>query len=100
MSIPLLTLEDFLPHVGDTYHVQVNGQAIGLRLHEAIPLPTHGHVPARAPFSLGFLAAGEPPLGQGTYEMQRDGGDTLTIFIVALGPDPASKQMRYQAIFN
>jgi hypothetical protein len=99
-----VTLETFIPHVGSSFAVQLDGEADPeLRLVEATPLglPSGGARTGagfRAAFSLIFQGAVQPVLPQRIYPLVHPAIGRLEIFLVPIGPDRDG--MRYQAIFT
>ena len=58
-----------------------------------------GEDPER-PFVLLFLAPDGAPLAQRTYEVEHGALGTFDLFLVPVGPDPGTRQPRYEAVFN
>jgi hypothetical protein len=96
---PDATLETFTPHVGQVFVVRSpDGAATTVTLVEATPTPTDGDPRrTRVPFSLVFHASADHGLGQGMYQIERDGFGALDIFLVPILPD--RRGARIQAIF-
>ena len=99
MSDPF-TLERFLPHVGEVFHVVAGaGQETPILLTEIARLPTDGSPRrTREPFSLVFHAAPDPWLEQQVYRLEKPGMEPFECFLVPIGPDQHG--MRYEAIFT
>jgi hypothetical protein len=93
--MPDLTLEDFLPSVGDAFEVGEGGDGAALTLTEATALPAS--VRPGGSFRLEFRGPARPALEQGIYSIRRE-QRVFDIFIVPLQPDSAGA--RYEAIFN
>jgi len=95
--VDVLTREDFLPRVGETFRVGETGT--DLVLTEAASLAARGASagPRRAPFSLLFRGP-KPVLPQRTWALENEALGRLEIFLVPIGAD--ADGVRYEAIFN
>ena len=101
------TLQLFEPHVGGTFQIMHNGQpALELKLVEANDLTIQNDAfldPTlrEQPFELYFHGPLTPIASQRNYDLSHPQLGQLTIFLVPLGPDKATRQnMQYQAVFN
>jgi len=96
MGLEDLTAATFEPHVGDTFTIDAEPEAIALALAQVTTL---GDRPGgRDPFSLLFRGPAEPLLPQAIYRLEHAGLGALEIFVVPLAPDDAGA--RYEAIFS
>jgi hypothetical protein len=95
-----MTLDEFVPLVGRTLHVDTQPAAVELVLVEASPLP-HAGRRDRPPFILVFRSAPEVLLVDGTYAMRGQGFGPDAIGIGSLQPPiGAEPGYYYQAVFN
>ena len=90
----VLRFEDFSPHIGQGYEIQVGGGMLALRLDEAQPLP--GSAREGGGFRLLFRGPMQPQLPQGVYPLQRR-GQVDQVFIVPIACD--QRGTAYEAIF-
>jgi hypothetical protein len=99
MSAPL-RLEDFQPHVGESFFVSTVGEPATLVLTEASALRTYEYPiqQTRPPFSLLFTGPASIPLDQAMWDLTNAAMGTLPIFIVPIQRD--GERLVYQAIFN
>ncbi|HEU0298225.1 MAG TPA: hypothetical protein VFR37_02200 [Longimicrobium sp.] len=99
MSDPF-TVERFLPHVGEVFHVMVDeAQGTPILLSEISRLSTGGSWRrAREPFSLVFHAPHGLVLEQQVYRVEKDGMEPFECFLVPIGPDAYG--MRFEAIYT
>jgi hypothetical protein len=96
MSNPL-TRTTFAGHEGATFRIRDDGgEPASLTLTEVSAARPEGD----RPFSLVFNAAADVMLQQGTYRLEHDTIGSFDLFLVPIRPDAASRQMRYEAIFN
>jgi hypothetical protein len=94
-----LTAHDFRPHIGQRHRlVAGDGRAVPVVLAQVME---HQGAPGfRSPFALHFVSEEEGPfLPQGIHRLERTGARALDIFVVPVGPDPATRRMTYEAIF-
>jgi len=95
-----LTMETFLPRVGEVFHVIVNEtQELRMLLSEVAQL---GHASykgrPRQPFSLTFHAAPGAYIPQHTYRIENAAMEPFECFLVPIGPDQAG--MRFEAVYT
>jgi hypothetical protein len=101
VELDRLAREDFLPHVGTTFDLDLGGgQTLGLVLAAADPLGSETVPEAvRKPFALTFRTPGERRHApQAIYTLRHAAFGELPIFLVPLGPDAGG--MRYEAVFT
>jgi hypothetical protein len=93
------TVERFLPHVGEVFHVAVgDGAEVPLLLTEISRLPSDGSpLRTREPFSLVFHAGPDARLEQQVYRMAHPGMEPFECFLVPIAPD--QNGMRFEVIF-
>lgn len=93
------TAERFLPHVGEVFHVVVDGaQETPVLLSEVSRLSSEGDRRRRRdPFSLVFHAPPGTCLEQQIYRLEKAGMEPIECFLVPIGPDHAG--MRFEAIY-
>ncbi|MEA2447552.1 MAG: hypothetical protein QOK47_1189 [Actinomycetota bacterium] len=91
--------DDYRALIGEVFSIAFTDASIQLELASVDDIPYSGGAERPAPFSLTFLGPVEPVVLQATYEMTR-GDERYVIFIVPIGPDPQTKRMQYEAIFN
>lgn len=90
-----MTLAAFSSHVGERYTASAEegeGTSVSLVLIEAERSPRAGE--NDRPFHLLFQGGDESQLEQGTYRLEREGGEAMALFLVPVGP------RLYEAIFN
>ncbi|MEW9573015.1 hypothetical protein ABQJ54_14755 [Rhodanobacter sp. Si-c] len=94
-----LRLEDFAPHLNETFSVDVDQGRTPFVLVEAAPLPARG-VPGmpRAAFSLVFHNASPVLFPQRVYQMANAGMGEFGIFLVPIARNQDG--FLYQAVFN
>jgi hypothetical protein len=94
------TLERFLPHVGEVFHVRVQESlAVPMLLSEITRLANDGsRVRRRQPFSLVFHAPAESGLEQQIYVVEKPGMEPFECFLVPIGPDRFG--MRFEAVYT
>lgn len=99
MSDPF-TIDRFLPHVGEVFHVMVgDAQEMPILLSEISRLATEGsRRRTREPFSLVFHAPPGSCLEQQIYRIERQGLEPFECFLVPIGPDHFG--MRFEAIYT
>lgn len=99
MSDPF-TLERFLPHVGEVFHVVAEeGQQTPILLTEVARLPRDASPQrTREPFSLVFHAAPGTWLEQQIYRIEKPGIEPFDCFLVPIGPDQHG--MRFEAVYT
>lgn len=95
---PLLTMEHFLPHVGQTYRVQAAPEPVDIRLDEVRRSPKAVWMP-RDPFSLVFSTPWNVLLVEASYAMQPHGGDPITLHLIPSLSVPGDRRF-YHAVFN
>jgi len=101
MTLEILTLEDFAPHVGTAFTLPGSDETppIDFMLLEATPLsnrPYPGQV--REPFQLMFRAASPQVYPQGLYRLAHPDMGEKDIFLVAAAQGEAG--VDYCATFN
>lgn len=89
-----LSLDDFAPHFGPGWEMDVGGAVLPVELVAASPLSDSGR--EGGSFRLEFLGPVDPAYQQGTATFRRDGA-AHEIFVVAIGRDQAGT--RYEAVF-
>jgi hypothetical protein len=94
------TIDRFLPHVGEVFHVMVGDvQEMPVLLSEISRLATEGsRRRTREPFSLIFHAPPGSQLEQQIYRIERPGLEPFECFLVPIGPDQFG--MRFEAIYT
>ncbi|QAU24848.1 hypothetical protein EO087_13315 [Dyella sp. M7H15-1] len=94
-----LSLQDFAPHVNETFHVAVGDSRTDFMLVEVKSLPARV-VPGlvRAPFSLTFHHGAAIVFPQKVYPMRHDSLGEFGIFLVPIARNRDG--FLYQAIFN
>lgn len=94
------TLDRFLPHVGEVFHVRSGeAEAIPVLLSEITRLATDGSpLRRREPFSLIFHAAPGSWLDQQIYRVEKPGLEPFDCFLVPIGPDRFG--MRFEAVYT
>ena len=90
------TLDNFVPHLHDTFWIRVDDQRVETRLVEAKSLGDQRR--AREAFSLVFVGPGRFVLPQRTYRVEHETLGDMDLFLVPIGPDGAG--MRYEAVFT
>lgn len=96
----LLTREGFDACLGQRFDMVAGPDASrAVALTRVTPLATHANA-ARESFSLIFESDEPDAWPQGNYDVTHATLGSAPIFLVPIGPDPESKRMRYQAIFN
>jgi hypothetical protein len=98
MSDPF-TIERFLPHVGDVFHVVVaEAQQTPILLSEITRLAADADARRRRqPFSLVLHAPAGTLLEQQVYRIEKPGMDPFDCFLVPIGPD--QNGMRFEAVY-
>jgi hypothetical protein len=94
------TIERFLPHVGEVFHVILaEGQEVPVLLSEISRLVSDGdRRRTRVPFSLLFHAPRDVWLEQQVYRLVNPGMEPFECFLVPIGPD--QNGMRFEAIYT
>ena len=98
-----LAASDFSEHVNSVFQLSSNsGDQVEVELKEVTELGTKessvdGNT-RRRPFSIVFSGPQQPVLPQGIYELRHANMESLSLFVVPIGPD--EKGMRYEAVFN
>lgn len=88
---------DFLPLVGQQFSLYAaDDVSFPVTLSE---VAEGEQGPARRQFALTFAGGPNPPVAQGVMQVQHDHVGALDLFLVPLGPDPASGEQRYEAVF-
>jgi hypothetical protein len=105
MTFKPLTISDFSPHLHSKFYIHYNEEnensaPLAAELLEVEELKYDRGKGLGKAFSLIFLGNAESILPQKLYQIKHDAMGVNTIFIVPIGPEPTSKRMRYQAIFN
>ncbi|WP_296224152.1 DUF6916 family protein [Ralstonia sp. UBA689] len=94
-----LTLDDFAPHLNETFRVEVGDGGTPFMLVEARPLPAPAVAGmVRAPFSLVFHNSAAIVFPQRIYPMRHDGLGEFGIFLVPIARN--QEGFLYQAVFN
>jgi hypothetical protein len=97
-----LTREAFLPHVNQTFRMQVApGEAIDVELIEVrgtTPMSAAEGAPRRAPFALLFRGPQAPVCPQRIYRLAHGEMDAFEIFLVPIASDGSGT--RYEAVFG
>lgn len=90
-------LEDFLPHVGETFVVALPQGATDMELVEAKTLPSHPGTAYEDAFSLVFRAAPDCSFTDGSVAVDHEQVGWVVLFLTRIGED---EQGRYfQAVF-
>jgi hypothetical protein len=98
MSDPF-TIERFLPHVGEVFHVHLaESREIPILLTEITRLATDGSKRLRQPFSLVFHAPSGALLEQQIYRIEKPEMEPFECFLVPIGPDRFG--MRFEAVYT
>jgi hypothetical protein len=94
------TIERFLPHVGDVFHVVTGeSQVMPVLLSAITRLASEGSIRrTREPFSLVFHAPRGSRLEQQIYQVDHPAMDSFECFLVQIGPDEYG--MRFEAIYT
>lgn len=94
------TIQRFLPHVGEVFHVRVDdAQRLPLLLSEISRLAADGDSRRkREPFSLVFHAPAGVRLQQQMYRIDGAGMEPFECFLVPIGPDQHG--MRFEAVYT
>ena len=90
-----LTVDHFVPHIGQPFEVTAQGLTVALSLQSAEPLRLV------APFGrqgFALVYAGESSLPQGIYTVAHPTLGGLDLFLVPIGP--GAQGLQYEAIFN
>ena len=101
MTLEILTLEDFAPHVGTPFTLPGGEESapVDFVLVEAIPLPNRPYPgQTRAPFQLMFRVALQHVFPQGIYRLAHAGMGQKDIFLVPAAQTEAG--VDYCATFN
>ncbi|MCB2154819.1 hypothetical protein KQI84_08015 [bacterium] len=94
-----MTLDDFLPHVGEALEIQVSAElALPVQLKSVDVLGREPAEGKRRPFSVIISGPREPILPQGIYTLRHEKLGELELFIVPIGND--SDGTRYEIVFN
>jgi len=92
-----LSLDDFLPLLGQSLAIECAGQRLALEVKEVLPIDSPS--PRQAPpFSLTLRTRDGWRGGQGIYTLDHPVRGALEIFFVPIGPD--GEGWCYQAVFN
>ena len=93
------TLDRFLPHVGEVFHVRQEPLEVPILLSEITRLANDGsRVRRREPFSLVFHAPAGTRLEQQIYVIEKPGMEPFECFLVPIGPDGFG--MRFEAVYT
>jgi hypothetical protein len=94
------TVERFLPHVGEVFHIDVgDGRELPILLSEITRLASDGdRRRTRQPFSLIFHAPRNVWLDQQVYRLLNPGMEPFECFLVPITPD--QNGMRFEAIYT
>lgn len=96
---PLLTIDDFTPHVGESYLVDAHPQPIPLRLDEVLADLGEAWM-ERQPFILLFSTPWEALLVEGLYRLTRGPGATpVELHIMPINAPPGPRRI-YQSVMN
>ena len=92
-ALDTLTVGDFAPLRGDSFHVS-HGEAapFEVTLVEVTEIPREPG--GRAPFSLVFEGGPTPPVPQGIRRVEHPGLGAMEVFLVPIAAD------RYEAVFT
>ena len=94
----LLTVDDFMPHVGSTYRVEAVPQLVDIRLDEVLRRP-RGRWMAREPFLLVFSSPWTVLLVAAHYRMRPEGGQPVAVYLIP-SQSALSPRRLYHAVFN
>ena len=104
MSLAELTITDFKQTLEQIWMIELpSGGAVEAILSQVSALgapPRPGAEQSRQPFSLIWRGPQQPILPQQIYRLSHPDFVQLEVFLVPIGPDPATKAMRYEAIFT
>jgi hypothetical protein len=95
-----VTLDTFLPHVGEIFRVLVDDQwELRTRL-TAVDRWSEASARGRPrePFSLVFHGPADSALPQRIYRVENEHLEPMELFLVPIGPDAGG--MRYEAVFT
>jgi hypothetical protein len=93
------TIDWFLPHVGEVFHVAEESRVVPILLSEISRLVTdRSSRRRREPFSLVFHASRESRLEQQIYRIEKPGMEPFDCFLVPIGLD--AHGMRFEAIYT
>jgi len=95
----MMAIEQFAPHVGEGFDLDLGESGHAMTLVEASPLPPQvfpGMM--RAPFALLFRSGSALVLPQRLYRLKNAALGSLDIFLVPVARD--SRGILYQAVFN
>lgn len=95
---PLLTVDDFLPHVGGSYSVEAAPEPIDIRLDEVLRRPRPAWM-AREPFLLVFSTPWTVLLVDATYRMSPEGGQPVELHLIPT-QTMAGERRFYHSVFN
>jgi hypothetical protein len=97
-----LEYKDFVDQTGTEFTARATdeGDKVVLELVSVAPLPRSGVGGREQPFSAEFQGPAEPLLPQQIHHLSHGKLGAVQLFLVPLGPDPATARMRYEAIFN
>jgi hypothetical protein len=95
-----LTIDTFLPRVGDVFRVVVSDtHELVVKLSEIARLPGQSAGPnPRLPFSLVFHSLPGSYIPQQIYRMENPAMDPFECFLVPIGPDEHG--MRFEAVYT
>ena len=95
-----MTLDEFMPMVGQTLLADCNPKPVEITLTSAVPLTNHARI-ERPPFILVFRTPPEIVLVAGIYAMKCGEWGPDLIYIEEMAPpDITDKGHFYQAVFN
>jgi hypothetical protein len=94
------TIERFLPHVGEVFHLLAEeSEPLPVLLSEISRLASDGSPRrTRVPFSLVFHAAPTTVVEQQIYRVEKPGMEPFEAFLVPIGPDRFG--MRIEAVYT
>lgn len=96
---PLLTIDDFAAHVGETFVVETTPRPVAIVL-EAIDTGPGDSRAARQPFILVFSSPWEVLLIEAQYLLKPAGiGPGVTLHLMPINTPPGGRR-QYQAVFN
>lgn len=96
----ILQVSDFRDRISDAFVFRSgDGHTKDVVLAAVKELPLRGGAATHG-FSLVFDCDETSAWPQGLFEVQHPVLGTHAIFLVPIGPDPATRRMRYQALFN
>lgn len=95
---PLLTVDDFKPHSGETYRVDATPEPIGIHL-DAVQVGIAPNWVEREPFTLQFSTPWDVLLVEGNYRMKSPRGDLVELYLIPTQTAPGPRR-HYHSVFN